>query len=323
MASNFKWVKNSNILFVLLCTLLLSVPASYEPHHFAKVLFLGAFVQSLAYSLILALLTYKWRIIRIIAFSLLYLIFSIETFTYIFFDSRFNPAILTFILQTSSQEISEFITVYLCTFKSVFIILALFVIYGFILRLLSCSKSRLSLKAKIAFIVFILIGLSLDYYPLPFPIGKNTVNELLISLRFVRDNHQDLEMIEELFDKIHITQSPDANQSPAIVLIIGESYNKHHSSLYDYQLHTSPQLEKERQVGCLIVFDQAMTPTNGTSFAMRYLFTLQKCGDDDKLSRCILMPFVFRKAGYQVAYFDNQYTRSSSGELDYSCAFTR
>ena len=33
------------------------------------------------------------------------------------------------------------------------------------------------------------------------------------------------------------------------------------------------------------------------------------------------MPYVFRKAGYQVAYFDNQYTRSSSGELDYSCVF--
>lgn len=324
MVSSLKRVKNSDVLFVLLCTFLLSIPASYEPHHIAKALFFGAFIKSLAYSLILAFFTYKWRMARIIAFSILYLLFSIETFTYIVFDSRFNPAILTIILQTSSQEISEFITVYFCTFKSVFVILLLLIVYVFILCILLRSTKTIwqqSIKVKIAIIGLILIGLSIDYYPLPFPIGKNTVDELLVSLRFVRDNHQDLDMIEELFDKIEITQTPTMGQSPAIVLIIGESYNKYHSSLYGYPLPTSPQLEKERQAGHLIVFDQAMTPTNGTAFAMRYIFTLQNCSDNDKPLRCILMPYVFRKAGYQVAYFDNQYTRSSSGELDYSCVF--
>ena len=204
MASSLKRVKNSDVLFVLLCTLLLSIPASYEPHHIAKTLFFGAFIKSLAYSLILAFFTYKWRMARIIAFSILYLLFSIETFTYIVFDSRFNPAILTLILQTSSQEISEFITVYFCTFKSVFVILLLLIVYVFILCILLRSTKTVwqqSIKVKIAIIGLILIGLSIDYYPLPFPIGKNTVDELLVSLRFVRDNHQDLDLIEELFDK--------------------------------------------------------------------------------------------------------------------------
>ena len=323
VVSSLKWIHKSDILFVLLCTLLLSIPASYEPHHFAKVLFFGAFIQSLSYSLLLFLLTYKWRIVRLLAFSLLYALFSIETFTYIVFDSRFNPAILTLILQTSSQEISEFINIYLCTFKSVFIILLLLIFYILFFRLLY-SKQTIrykSIKTYIFVIGLILIGFSIDYYPLPFPIGNNTVNELLVSLRFVRDNRQDLDTIEDMFDKIQITQFPNASQSPTIVLIIGESFNKYHSSLYGYYLPTSQQLKKEQLSGRLIVFNQAMTPTNGTAFAMRYLFTLQSCGKNDKQLRCILMPFVFRKAGYEVAYFDNQYTRSSSGELDYSCVF--
>ena len=33
------------------------------------------------------------------------------------------------------------------------------------------------------------------------------------------------------------------------------------------------------------------------------------------------MPAVFKKANYKVAYFDNQYTRSLGGSLDYSCGY--
>jgi heptose-I-phosphate ethanolaminephosphotransferase len=106
------------------------------------------------------------------------------------------------------------------------------------------------------------------------------------------------------------------------VLVIGESFNRNHSSLYGYDLETSPLMERERAEGRLTVFTDVHTPTNGTDYAMRYFFTLKGCETDQAdSSQYVLMPAVMKKAHYGVAYFDNQYTRSSGGSLDYSCGY--
>ena len=38
-------------------------------------------------------------------------------------------------------------------------------------------------------------------------------------------------------------------RSPEIVLILGESYNKHHAALYGYPLPTTPRLSQEEAAG--------------------------------------------------------------------------
>lgn len=176
---------------------------------------------------------------------------------------------------------------------------------------------------KIAACILVILGFAIPYIPLPFPLGNNTINELWVSASFVKERHSEVATMEEMIDKITISQSPSEDEAPTIVFVIGESFNKQHSSLYGYSLHTSPNLEEERDSGNLICYAHAMSPTNGTDFAMRFLFTLKGCEQSNQTDTCsyVLMPAVFKKANYHVAYFDNQYTRLSRGLWDNSCGY--
>lgn len=315
----------SDILFILVSTLLMSFPASYEPHHFAKTLFAGAFLQSLSYSTLVWWIFRKTESIKVIFFSFLFILFILETFTFIMFGSRFNPGILTLILQTNTEEIKEFFTTFLFhTWVVVFLLLAI-LLYFSLVKILQYTKGRL-IRKNFGFIIFsvfiITFGFILFFIELPFPLGNNTINELVTSCRFVKDHHDELKEIDKMLDDIQIKHVDNNERTPVIVLVIGESFNKYHSSLYGYSLPTSPQLTEEKKHQRLIVYDNAHTPNNGTSFVLKYIFTLNSCNKEitDK-SRYVLLPAVFRKAGYRVVYFDNQYTRSSGGELDYSCGY--
>ena len=318
-------IKCSDVWFVVIVTLLLALPAAYEPHHFAKTLFTGALLQSFSISIVTAWLTRCHRVVRIVVFSVSFLLFSVESYTYVCFDSRFNPAILTLVLQTSKQEVGEFFSVYVSSVRSLLSVLLAALLYVLLYRMLFGLRERyFSVSGVFRHLVLLLtvVGLALPFIPLPVPLGRHSLGELYADISFVSENHADLNTIHALLGEVRVSQSPSAASAPVVVLVIGESFNKYHSSLYGYSLPTSPAMEQERDASRLVVFDAATTPTNGTAFAMRYLLTLKSCDDaHNDTSRCILVPHVFREAGYKVAYFDNQYTRSTGGELDYSCVF--
>lgn len=95
--------------------------------------------------------------------------------------------------------------------------------------------------------------------------------------------------------------------SPHIVLIIGESYNKHHSSLYGYKLPTTPLQQKRHDNGELFVFEDVVTPWNITSNVFLNMFSTWNNGCNDYIGHYPLFPALFRKAGYEVTFFSNQY----------------
>ena len=312
---------------MLVSVVLLALPAGYEPHHFAKALFLGALVQSFAYGCVVLTLTYRSVALKRIVFTILYLLFCLESYLFIGFASRLDPNMLTLMLQTSWRETTEFASVYLMSLSTLSFLVIAVACYIFIYRLLGDRKSQVKWlrgrTIKIAACILVILGFAIPYIPLPFPLGNNTINELWMSVSFVKERHSEVATMEEMIDKITISQSPREDEAPTIVFVIGESFNKQHSSLYGYSLRTSPNLEEERDSGNLICFSHAMSPTNGTDFAMRFLFTLKGCEHSDSadVRSYVLMPAVFKKAGYYVAYFDNQYTRLSGGIWDYGCGY--
>ena len=54
---------------------------------------------------------------------------------------------------------------------------------------------------------------------------------------------------------------------------------------------------------------------------MEYVFSLKSCDSQDDSKRNILFPAIFRKSGYRVGYFDNQYTQTSGGNYDFTCCY--
>lgn len=96
-------------------------------------------------------------------------------------------------------------------------------------------------------------------------------------------------------------------KSPHIVLIIGESYNKHHSSLYGYHLPTTPLQQERNEKDELFLFTDVVSPWNITSNVFLDMFSLWENGATEDLSEYPLFPILFRRAGYSVSFFSNQY----------------
>lgn len=323
-------MRRADILSFFLISLLLALPAGYEPNHFAKALFVGAFMQSLAYSIILIWLVRKNIALKRFTVSFVYILFCTESLLFFRFGSRLDPNILTLVLQTNSNEIKEFISVYFTTPFTLIFCIASILCYIIIFRLVGdtmtvkwSNRYAKDWLSKFTALLVVVLGLCIHYIPLPFPVGENTINRLVTSIDFVMNRHSEIDKMKTAIDSIGITESPKTEDAPIIVLVIGESFNKYHSSLYGYSLPTSPHLEEERTSNNLICYTNAMSPTNGTDLAMRFIFTLKGCEENDsiELRPFVVMPAVFKKAGYEVAYFDNQYTRSSGGSLDYSCGY--
>lgn len=98
-----------------------------------------------------------------------------------------------------------------------------------------------------------------------------------------------------------------SHRSHHIVLVIGESYNKHHSTLYGYQLPTTPLQQRRMDNGELMVFSDVVTPWNITSNVFLDMFSVWEYGSKDAVGKRPLFPILFRSAGYDVNFFSNQY----------------
>lgn len=112
-------------------------------------------------------------------------------------------------------------------------------------------------------------------------------------------------------DKLHVLVSEVCVDgcrftSPKIILVIGESFNKHHSNLYGYGLDTNPRLKARQEQGGLFVFTDAITPYNSTSPAMRHMLSGTRARHGVHWAEEQLFPTVFKKAGYGVLWMDNQ-----------------
>ena len=95
-------------------------------------------------------------------------------------------------------------------------------------------------------------------------------------------------------------------RSPCIVLIIGESFNKYHSPLYSpASLPTTPNLCRLRDEGTLYLFSDVVTQSNLTAQVMQNMLS----------TGTTLFPAVFRKAGYDVYYWSNQFVADGGGGL--------
>ena len=60
--------------------------------------------------------------------------------------------------------------------------------------------------------------------------------------------------------------------SPTIVLIIGESYSRHHSAMYGYPMPTTPRQQRLERQGRLVKFTDVVSPHNLTSKAKEAVY---------------------------------------------------
>lgn len=96
--------------------------------------------------------------------------------------------------------------------------------------------------------------------------------------------------------------------SPLIVMVIGESYDKYHTPLYnpDYR-NTTPFLCSLRDKDSLLVYDDVVAPFNLTNELFHALFSTCPYDSLGRWYDYTLFPAVFKKAGYKVSFLSNQF----------------
>lgn len=97
--------------------------------------------------------------------------------------------------------------------------------------------------------------------------------------------------------------------SKNIVVVIGESFNRHHSSLYGYSLKTNPLLEKQEN---LYLFDNVIAPENTTIREFHNFLSMASVDSKEKWFECPLLPTIMRKAGYTVFFYSNQFPKEQN-----------
>ena len=311
---------------------------------------------------LLMLIPKKIRIwVKALLYVFLYGLALVDMFCYERFESTLTPTMLMLAMETTSQEAKEFLAGYLSwdTVKTnvgwILLLMAVHVVWTFV-RLLAKKMSRRILLPKLHESVYIipklLIGL-LTAWCLYSAISQTWNNKMAIRRLFACEtigqvehelNKKDkanlyipvyrlafglyangladtqIDQLEVTSDKIQVDSC--SYRVPNIVLVIGESYNKHHSQLYGYDKATTPRQMALEAEGSLVKYTDVVSTWNLTSFVFKHLFSLYAVGDSGEWCDQPLFPEVFRKAGYHVTFVTNQFEpKAKDAVYDFSGGF--
>lgn len=306
---------------------------------FPFILFIPSFISYL-FCIILCLLRAKLlnKSIKLLIYSSFFLLYSVNIFLLFNFKTMISPTIMLLIEETTEGETSDFICNYILTTHSLMAYLFLVVtILVIILGELKTTYLQHLLRkwyfSSILFVFLCYVGMRIpstvlnfsrlficekvsdvEYWYLDYPPDSNTLTNILYSVITNSISHIEIQVSKNstLGDLGEVKSDTNAT----ILLIIGESFSKYHSSLYGYYRNTNPFLTKEKEKGNLLTFTNVITPYNMTSYVMKNLFSINSILDGENWSDYPIFPVYFKKAGFNVYFWDNQKTKSDIS--DYS-----
>lgn len=276
---------------------------------------------------------------KVIVYIFLLLVFVINIFLLLNFSTMISPSIVQLMIETNSDETSEFFHTYLLNWGSVisYFIILLMLLYS-IYSEKKCKKA-INNKYVIIFCFFVSVYMfqrSIDpirnfthlyecknlseaeLWYLSYPVNTNTLSNFLYSSYIMQLSKQEIR--NALHSTVDCNDKVELEDSLNLVLIIGESYSKYHSSLYGYSHQTNPKLQKYVDSGNLFVFSDVISSFNLTSFVLRNLFSVNSIMDNEDWTEFPAFPILFRRAGYNVYLWDNQRTFGKADVSDFSIA---
>ena len=300
--------------------------------------------------------------VKALLYLFLYGVAIADVFCYVRFESTLTPTMLMLVAETSSQEAREFLSGYMSwailttSVGWILLLMLIHILWTFIRRWLNNVRQQMILPkvnegltiglqailgCLVAWCLYSSISqtwnnkvamrrlfscatlgdvereqnrkdhakLYLPVYRLAFGIYANTLAD------------QQLEQLEIAGgDKIQVDSC--SFRVPDIVLVIGESYNKHHSQLYGYDKPTTPRQLAMAEEGSLVPFSDVVSSWNLTSFVFKHMLSLWAVGDSGAWCDKPLFPEVFRRAGYHVTFLTNQFLpHAKEAVYDFSGGF--
>lgn len=285
------------------------------------------FPRAGAISYLVTLIVYYSRsqLIKVLGYVVASVLFAVCLFLHLVFHKTLQPDIITLVAETNTRESSEFLSSFLFSKGGILTILLL-VIYLILIVFLERRRRHLSetlrgLRHQVVvgmILLFIMDGFAqFRFYhtimkvktvdDMPDDYGcYDSVTTLLYSLYSVHLVEQEMQRAVKVTCEVKQEPMPLGSDSLNVVYVIGESYIKCHSQLYGYYLPTTPNLAQENEKGNLFVFDQVVSPFNQTSLTMKNTFCCNSLRNGEKWSDYPFFPAIFKKAGFQVYFWDVQ-----------------
>lgn len=221
------------------------------------------------------------------------------------FHFYFNPDMASIIAGTNFDEAWEFVRMFI----SAELILVFLCCFSVLIGLFYYSKKkvlRLGNKGIALGLLGVVIGMG---FTIIIPtLWKRTIVGKIVTCIEASDV-PDLELQNPRF-QITKKQNPDN-----VVLIIGESFSKSHSSLYHYPKETNPYLSMLKDSAFLFVYKNVTSPGLYTIEAMECVMSTYKpeYGDSIPWYKCLTIPEMFNVLGYNTCWISNQ---SKTGAFD-------
>lgn len=243
------------------------------------------------------------KIILILLYLILFLN-SIDLFLYINFSVQLTPELLYIFFETNQNEAKEFIQSFL---NINFLVILYYFIFG--LSLIKIIKKLNLLKVIFSFITISFIFIfTLDIN------GNNTLRKKHIFKNIyysysrytkeMKDLNYFLNNFESLTKDLKVTSMD--NNSATYIFIIGESFTKHHSSLYGYPRETNPYMNSLKKKGELVIFNDVVSPHHFTRETLKKLVTTYAHDSQNNFENSINIIDIMKKAGFKTYWISNQ-----------------
>ena len=279
---------------------------------------------------LVALAAYALRRLRLswVVWLIAVLLLGGEVFCLLCYQSPYSMTVLQLLLETNRREVTEFLSGYFIVgwlALSFAIILAAIFAGRAVCRAVGSLPLRWKKWGARFFFFILLFSASCQGYSyfrlrqaytanVTTAIAENKHMPLRNSpfVRFLYGHALNVVSTKELGRLVRTIRQCQVDscsfRSPVILLIIGESYNKYHSPLYNPQARqTTPGLCALRDQGNLVVYDDAVSPYNVTSKVFRQMFSTYYPGCGRSWEDCPLFPAMMKKAGYNIWFFTNQF----------------
>lgn len=276
----------------------------------------------------------KSRVLKYLLYVILIGLFSINLFLRLVFGLTLSPLIVLMIGETNTNEASEFARTFLLSgkaFIAYFIMFLLVISLFFEKRMNKWAKKFIDIKfisiAGSIILIIMLIGGILQIGKMSSLYQCESIDDLEKwseknkpnDIDFVtgclyaikgpfaarKENEKAIISSKETLRQRH-KLSDESSPKITVVYILGESFIKHHSSLYGYSHQTNPMFEKEKERGNLFVFTDVVSPSNATTDVAKNTFSTNCIAEGEKWYDKPFFPIVFRQAGFDVSMYDNQ-----------------
>ena len=295
-------IKGSDISFILGAAILMALPdvlfyTLCEVEPLKSLLILGAnTVMAMLFWSVLYLSSYLYlkKVLQILLVFTVSFYFCLLSLCWYRFGAPVDKGMIALVTGTNDAEAGEFFHTYITPLTIIYFSIAVVIVFVvfFWLSQKSFPLTRKAVKGVLFYFLLSFCGVGYSFYTLP--------GRLEGILRTKQKN-----LVEYLQ---HPQMAATSEHHPDVVMIIiGESFVKSHSSLYGYDKVTNPRLQQLEDSGELIVFRDPIAPATHTAQAFKHFMTTYSHGMMDKeWFECLTLPEIFGASGYHTAWFSNQ-----------------